>query len=283
MNLLDGLKTGHPTAAAELRPPRAELDAAAGIDAWIDTYQAVRGLTRQGTFVFLTDSAVAEREEDNLRHLVVNLGNDAPRERVVPFLTCKHSLEYCLAYAERARQNGFSSLVVLGGDRAVGPPRCVDHAWQLREMIRARQPDLSLGGWVNPFADPVAQVNYLLDPRANADFFLTQIVSHHRLKPLERFLDEARRRDLQLPAMFGVFYYRSANLRTLALLDRFLPVPAEALTQEFTAGVSAEEVCARSLRALTERGGRHFYVSNLPIARAAGTLRGILDRAGVSP
>jgi hypothetical protein len=28
------------------------------MDAWMDSYHAVRGLTRDGTFVFLTDSAV---------------------------------------------------------------------------------------------------------------------------------------------------------------------------------------------------------------------------------
>ncbi len=108
------------------------------MDAWIDTYHAVRGLTQRGTFVFLTDSAVGLKEEDNLRHLVTNLGSDVPRSHVVPFLTCKHTTEYCLAYADRARQHGFESLVVLGGDKHVGPARCVEHAWQLREMIRAR-------------------------------------------------------------------------------------------------------------------------------------------------
>ena len=118
--------------AAELRPPRAELAASEGMDAWIDTYHAVQRLTRQGTYVFLTDSAVGAQEEDNLRHLVTNLGNDVPRERIVPFLTAKHSLEYCVSYAERARQKGFPALVVLGGDKAVGAPRAVEHAWQLR-------------------------------------------------------------------------------------------------------------------------------------------------------
>ena len=82
------------------------------------------------------------KEEDNLRHLVINLGTDVPRSHVVPFLTCKHTSEYCLAYADRARHNGFESLVVLGGDKHVGPARCVEHAWQLREMIRAREGQL---------------------------------------------------------------------------------------------------------------------------------------------
>ena len=71
-----------------------------------------------GTFVFLTDSAVGAQEEDNLRHLVTNLGQDVPRDRIVPFLTAKHSLEYCLSYADRAHQSGFPALVVLGGDKS---------------------------------------------------------------------------------------------------------------------------------------------------------------------
>ena len=77
--LVDNLRSGQRVIAAELRPPRAELEAAASRDAWIDTYHAVRSLTRRGTFVFLTDSAVGSKEEDNLRHLVINLGSDVPR------------------------------------------------------------------------------------------------------------------------------------------------------------------------------------------------------------
>src|SRR5687768_17953514 len=93
--------------AAELRPPRAELETRASMDAWIDTYHAVRSLTREGTPVFLTDSAVGLREEDNLRHLVSNLGSSVPRDAIVPFLTCKHPLQFCTAYADRAVQQGF--------------------------------------------------------------------------------------------------------------------------------------------------------------------------------
>jgi len=250
--------------------------------AWIDTYHAVRGLTRRGTFVFLTDSAVGSKEEDNLRHLVNNLGSDVPRSSVVPFLTCKHTLEYCLAYADRAHQHGFEALVILGGDKSVGPKRCVEHAWQLRENIRARVPDLSLGGWANPHADARAQVDHLLDDRAHAEFYLTQIVSHHSRAKVERFLDEASRRGLTLPGLFGVFYYRSANPKTLAALKGFLPVPTEELTTEFAQGTTADEICARSIHALAESGVRHFYISNLPIDRAATTLQRILDRANIA-
>jgi hypothetical protein len=257
-----------------------ELAAREGMDAWIDTYHAVRRLTQQGTFVFLTDSAVGVTEEDNLRHLVANLGRDVPRERIVPFLTAKHPLDFCLAYAERAGQHGFPALVVLGGDRTVGVPRSVEHAWQLRQLLRERGHTLSLGGWANPHRDPERQADYLAAANFHAEFFLTQVVSHHEAALVERFLATIRRRDLQLPGLFGVFFYRSANPRTLALLEKFLPVPREALTREFAAGATAEEVCGRTIRALLDVGARHFYISNLPIGRAQVTLSAILKHAG---
>jgi 5,10-methylenetetrahydrofolate reductase len=278
--LVDNLRSGRRVIAAELRPPRAELEAAASRDAWIDTYHAVRSLARDGTFVFLTDSAVGSREEDNLRHLVINLGTDVPRSGVVPFLTCKHPLEFCLAYADRAHHHGFEALVVLGGDKSLGPPRSVDHAWQLREEIRQRVPNLALGGWANPHADAAAQVGHLLDEHVHAEFYLTQIVSHHSRGKVERFLDEGQRRGLSLPGLFGVFYYRSANPKTLTALKGFLPVPVEELTREFAEGATSEEICARSIRTLTDAGVRHFYISNLPLGRAALTLHRILDKVG---
>ena len=277
--LLDALRAPEPLVSVELRPPRAELDATAGRDAWIDTYHAVRGLVRNGTFVFLTDSAVGAREEHNLRHLVINLGMDVPRSHVVPFLTSKHSLEFCLSYAERAWQEGFPSLVVLGGDRAIGPPRCVEHAWQLREAIRRHVPELALGGWANPHADPVGQAAYLGDERFSAEFFLTQVVSHHDVASVDRFVGELARRGLSRPGVFGVFFYRSANPKTLAALRHFLPVPIDKLTAEFQAGASPEDVCARTIKVLRAAGVRHFYVSNLPIGRARRTLEEILTRA----
>src|SRR5438552_6197388 len=217
-DLLTMLRSGSSVFGAELRPPRAELEAGEGMNAWIDTYHAVRRLTRQGTFVFLTDSAVGAEEEDNLRHLVTNLGNDVPRERIVPFLTSKHSLEYCASYAERAHQSGFPALVVLGGDKTLGVPRVVAHAWQLREFLRKRSPTLILGGWANPHADAERQVDFLTAPEFLAEFYLTQVVSHHHVETVARFILAAGRRGMELPGVFGVFFYRSANPRTLAAL-----------------------------------------------------------------
>ncbi len=282
MDLLSALRSGGSVFAAELRPPRAELETREGMDAWIDTYHAVRRLTRQGTFVFLTDNAVGAAEEDNLRHLVTNLGTDVPRERIVPFLTAKHTKAFCLSYAERAQQHGFRALVVLGGDKTVGTPRCVDHAWQLRQMLRERDRTMILGGWANPHADAERQIDYLTSPDFFGEFYLTQVVSHHHVDQVSRFVAAAERRGLTLPGMFGVFFYRSANARTLESLKAFLPVPAEGLTREFAAGATAEDVCARTIRTLMDVGVRHFYVSNLPVSRAQHVLASILEKVGVT-
>jgi 5,10-methylenetetrahydrofolate reductase len=279
MSLTDALRGDATVIAAELRPPRAELASAEGMDAWIDTYHAVRGLTRHGTYVFLTDSAVGLQEEDNLRHLVANLGTHVPRERVVPFLTSKHTLEYCLSYAERAWQHAFTSLVVLGGDKHVGPPRCFEHAWQLRARIREREPHLALGGWANPNGDAEAQLRYLRAPDFTAEFFLTQIVSHHAVEPVARFVEATRRGGVTQPGMFGVFFYRSASPRTLQGLSQFLPVPVDAISREFAEGATPVDVCARTIRAMLDIGVRHFYVSNLPLACADSTLAAIMERA----
>jgi hypothetical protein len=253
------------------------------MDAWIDTYHAVQRLTRQGTYVFLTDSAVGAQEEDNLRHLVTNLGRDVPRDRIVPFLTSKHSLDYCFSYAERAQQSGFPALVVLGGDKSLGPARVVEHAWQLRRLLRERDPGgaVALGGWANPNGDPERQVDFLTADEFHGEFYLTQIVSHHRMTPVQHFLSTAHRRGLTRPGVFGIFYYRSANLRTLSALGDFLPVPVEELTREFGGGATPEDVCARTIHALMQAGAKHFYISNLPIARAQHVLTDILQRVEV--
>ena len=127
-------------------------------------------------------------------------------------------MEYCLSYADRAHQSGFPALVILGGDKAVGTPRLVEHAWQLRQLLRERDHTLTLGGWANPHADPARQVEFLT---ADAEFYLTQVVSHHHVDQVARFVRTAERRGLAIPGLFGVFYYRIANARTLEALSGF--------------------------------------------------------------
>lgn len=272
------LRSGDGAILAELRPPRTHLVGDDAVHEWIDTYHAVRRLTRRGRFVFLTDNAVGTAEEENLSHLEGNLADEADPTRIVPFLTCKHSLSYCMLYAQRAWARGFRALTVLGGDRSVGAPRCVPHAYLLRERIRDQVPGLALGGWANPHRDPVEQARFLDEARHVTDFFLTQIVSHHTAVAVEDLVRALQSRDLSTPGAFGVFYYRSANPATLRRLGDFFPVPRQALAREFEEGAGAEEICARSVKALRDAGAKNIYISNLPIRDAAGLLDRILAR-----
>jgi 5,10-methylenetetrahydrofolate reductase len=262
----------------ELRPPAAGLSSADSMDAWIDMHHAVRRLLADGRIVFVTDNAVGSREEENLAHLVANIGEEVGGRGVVPFLTLKHTMDYCMVYAQRAAAAGFDALTVLGGDHLVGPPRCLPHAHLLREKIRHRIPSLALGGWANPHRHAEQQAGFLHDPGAHADFFLTQIVSHHSAENVEAFVKELQRRGVEAPGVFGVFFYRSAKPATLTKLSEFFPVPAAALTREFEAGVEAEEVCARSIRALRDAGASRIYVSNLGLRRPDVLLKRILER-----
>jgi 5,10-methylenetetrahydrofolate reductase len=229
-------------------------------------------------FVFLTDNAVGAAEEENLAHVGANVAGDVDRGRIVPILTCKHALEYCMMFASRASSQGYDTLTVLGGDRSVGPPRCVPHARDLREMMRARFPALGLGGWVNPLKDHGEQAGYLTADGAHADFALSQIVSHHSISQVVEFMEVLHATGAEVPIVFGVFYYRSANPTTLSTLGEFFPVPADAITREFARGKTAEEVCARSIRELRAAGAEKVYVSNLGNRGAGRRLKRILER-----
>lgn len=276
--LLERLRDPSPLVTVEIRPPRGGMDSSEAIDVWIDLHHSMRQLLKEERFVFVTDNAVGEDEEENLAHLTANLGEEVDLRRVVPFLTCKHTLDYCLMYAARAASAGVDALTVLGGDHSIGPPRTVPHAYQLRGLVRERVKDLVLGGWANPHRSASEQVAFLESESFGAEFFLTQVVSHHSLHRVEAMLEEKARRGVELPGVFGVFYYRSANAATLEKLGEFFPVPAQELTREFGAGATAEEVCARTIRALRHAGADKVFVSNLGWRGAADRLYRILDR-----
>lgn len=276
-SVLQRLRDDHPLAAVELRPPRTGLSSAESMEVWIDMYHSIQRLGRRDTIIFLTDNAVGLSEEENLAHLTANLAGDLDPRRIVPFLTSKHSVEYCLMHASRTASYGFEALTVLGGDHTAGPPRCVPHARELRTLIRQRVPRLDLGGWANPHRPAGPQVDYILDDRFEADFYLTQIVSHHSIAAVERFLKEARRREVPYPGVFGVFLYRSANPATLSKLADFFPVPAAELTREFDAGMTPEEICAKSVRMLREAGADKVYLSNLGFQGVDSRYRRIVE------
>jgi 5,10-methylenetetrahydrofolate reductase len=279
--LVDRLQGPGPLVTVELRPPRSGLSSAEGMDTWIDLNHSIRNLALRDIFVFLTDDAVGSREEENLGHLAANVGSDVPLSRLVPFLTCKHTIEHSLLYADRAHSLGFEALTVVGGDTSGGPPRCVPHSYMLRQRIRERQPGLSLGGWANPHRDPRKQVEYLGTADFSADFYLTQVVSHHSVDRVEAFLEECDRRGVDVPGIFGVFYYWSANRSTLGRLGEFFPVPAEELAGEFEAGATAGEVLAKTLDALRAAGAEKVYISNLGHRRVLDRLTEVIAPSSI--
>jgi hypothetical protein len=276
-SVLQRLQEDRPLATVELRPPRTGLSSNDTMELWIDMYHSIQRLARHDTIIFLTDNAVGLSEEENLAHLTANLAGDVNPSRIVPFLTSKHSIEYCLMYASRAASRGFEALTVLGGDHTVGPPRCVPHARELRSLIRRRLPRLDLGGWANPHRPAAEQVDFLLDDQFEAEFYLTQVVSHHSIDKVEQFVQEARRRRVPYPGVFGVFLYRSANPATLARLADFFPVPAAELTQEFEAGLTPEQICAKTVRALREVGADKVYLSNLGFQQVDTRYRRVME------
>jgi 5,10-methylenetetrahydrofolate reductase len=272
--------------AVELRPPRSGLTRGGAMDTWIDLSNSIRYLAAHDAPLFLTDSAVGLEEEENLQHLAANLAGEIEPRRIVPFLTCKHSLDYCLTYAERARARRLEALTVVGGDPG-GPPRCLPHAYLLRKEIRGRVPDLALGGWVNPNADPDRQADFVGDPDFGADYLLSQIVSHHDLRAVEEWRASAEKRDIRLPTAYGVFYYRNGKRAALQRLARHFPVPVDAVERAFGYGMSAEEHCARTILALRTCGVTSVYVCNLGARTGGRTFDAVIEEvdrlAGADP
>ena len=201
-----------PVIAVELRPPAAEVAPDQAVEQWIDLHHVLRTLAAQGRYVFVTDNAVGKAEEENL-----------------------------LA-KKRAAAAGMGGLTVVGGDRDVGPPRCVAHAFELREKIREATPDLLLGGWANPHRTAAEQAGFLTDPRATADFYLTQVVTHHNVSGLGALVRELEDRGSSLQGLAGIFHFRSPNRKTLERLAGYFPVPVEALVADFESGLTPEEL-----------------------------------------
>ncbi len=276
--ILDALAEPGPLVTVELRPPRTDLGREGVMAAWIDLHHTLSRLTREKLFVFLTDNAVGAAEEESLAHIGANVGEAIDLRRVVPILTTKHTLTYCENFARRAASEGFDALTVLGGDKGVGPPRCVPHGSELRAILSRKVPSLTLGGWANPHRDAEEQVRFVTAPDSHARFALSQIVSHHSLPGVEGLLRAMDEHRAGVPIIFGVFFYRSANPKTLDVLSRFFPVPTEELTREFEGGASAEEICARTIRELRAVGADKIYVSNLGNRSAGRRLKRILEQ-----
>ena len=186
----------------------------------------------------------------------------------------QHSID--MSDAARGRFAWFGALT-----GSVAITRCPRAACRPGNCALSRQvPRLDLCGGPTLIA-PHRQVDYLLDDRFEAEFYLTQVVSHHSIRAVEQFLKEARRRGVPHPGVFGVFLYRSANPSTLARLADFFPVPAAELTREFEAGSTPEEICAKTVRALREVGADKVYLSNLGFEQVDAGTEGCSNHASV--
>jgi hypothetical protein len=166
---------------------------------------------------------------------------------------------------------------VLGGDKSGDAPRCVEHAYELRRLIRQTVPGITLGGWASPHGGR-RQVEFIMHPEYSADFYMAQIVSHYQTSAIDEFLNETAKLGVRIPGIFGVFYYRSASPRTFSVLSKFFPIPVAELKRDFEANVGAEEICALSVHALLQRGVKNVYISNLPMATATQQLSRIEAR-----
>ncbi|MCE2422507.1 MAG: hypothetical protein J4G03_04265 [Gemmatimonadetes bacterium] len=227
------------------------------MDTWIDLGSTVRRLVAEDAFVLLTDSAVGQEEEENLQHLASNLAGEVDPWRLVPFLTCLHSLDYCRRYAARARALGVDALTVVGGDAGSGVKRCLPRSSLLRADLRGGGG--AVGGWVNPNRPAEEQAAHVRGHGFCADYYLTQIVSHHRPTQVEDWLSQG----IDLPGSLGVFYYRNARRTVLEKLARFFPVPVDEVARALGSGISPERHCAQTIAFLRSAGVNHVYVCNL--------------------
>ncbi len=147
------------------------------------------------------------------------------------------------------------------------------------QTLHERGHGLALGGWANPHA--ILNVRSIISRRQNfnAEFFLTQVVSHHDANRCRRFVDTTERRGVTLPACSASSSIAAPTPGTLEALRAFCRCRSKGSTREFAAGATAEDVCAQTIRTLINAGARHFYISNLPIARAQRVLASIMRRS----
>ena len=275
--LLERLRDSSPLVTVEIRPPRGGMDPSETIDVWIDLHHSVRRLLKEERFVFVTDNAVGADEEENLAHLAANLGEEVDLRRVVPFLTCKHTLDYCLMYAARAGSARIEALTVLGGGPLCWPtargPACLsvegdDSGAGARARVGrlGQPPPLRIGAGGFP-GIRVIRGQVLSDPGRVASQSGPGRCPARR-KGAPRGGGAGRLRRLPLP---------ERQPDHVGEARRIFPRPAQALTREFGAGATAEEVCARTIRALRDAGADKVFVSNLGWRGAADRLGRILD------
>ena len=244
-------------------------------------YHSIQRLSRHDTIIFLTDNAVGLSEEENLAHLTANLAGDVDPSRIVPFLTSKHSIEYCLMHASRAASHGFGALTVLGGDHTVGPP-----------ALRAARPRAALshspaGAQARPRrlgqpSSPGGRAGGLPAGRPVRGRVLPDPGGLPPQHPCRGAVSQggAPAGCASTRVSSGCFSIGAPTPGTLARLADFFPVPAAELTREFEAGLTPEEICAKTVRALRDVGADKVYLSNLGFKQVESQYRRIVELCG---
>ena len=273
MDLLSALRSGSSVFAAELRPPRAELATQRGhgrVDRHVSRGPAADA--RRARTCSSPTAPSARRRKTTCGTWSLNLGNDVPRDRIVPFLTSKHPTRVP-PFIRRARAPERVQRA-RGARRRQERRRRRDASstrGSSRKLLRDRDRTLALGGWANPHGDPDRQVDFLDGAR-----FPRRVLpdaDRQPSRPSSRWRASSRRRarrHLTLPGVFGVFYYRSANPRTLDALRAFLPVPTRGANEGIRRRRDRRR-CLRAYHSRSDRRRREAFLYQQPADRTRTT------------
>ena len=232
---------------------------------------SVRNLTRGGTFVFLTDSAVYPRGRQPPASASSTWEKTCPVQgRTLPHLQAFDGV--CpRVRGPRPATTASRRSSVLGVTR-VSVPRvaltCVATAGG-NQASRAGSRARRMG---HPHADALRKSTILLHERAHAEFYPDADRVAPQPRPCRTIPGRRRRRACRSTGSSASFL-PSANARTLAALREFLPVPVDELTREFAGGDSRPTSAHAHPRTSHDAGVRHSISAPAP-RRAAVTRSG---------
>ena len=188
------------------------------------------------------------------------------RVTIVPFLTSKHSIEYCLMHASRAASHGFEALTVLGGDHTAGPPRCVPHARELRALIRQRVPRPRPRRLGQPSSAGNEQVDYLLDDDSKPSSISPRSCLTTASVRWSGFSRRPAGGVCRIQGSSGCFFTGAPLPATLAQAGRLLPGAGRRTDPRIRSRHDARgDLRQLGPRCLSEVGADKVYLSNLGV------------------
>ena len=218
------------------------------MDAWIDTYHAIRSLVRRDLY----------RLSDRQRRRIAG-GRQSPASRHESRGVGRSSSGSCRSSRRSTRSSSAWPTRSARGSTVFRR----SSSWAATRASARRVVSSMRGSSARPSATssrrsswaagpirmvrPGVQVGYLLDGRCERG-----LLSHaDRLAPRSRqgsALPRARRLGASScsAGVFGVFYYRSANPQTLNMLKEFMPVPVDALVEPSSPRVRTPWTSARA-------------------------------------